>query len=59
MTIFSVFQEEVLNRLLCLDVLQESLSLCVKSLHGRTLERMKWGAKPSELRVAPLTGSVN
>ena len=34
--------------------------MCVKTLHGRILQTMKWGAKPSELRRQPLTaGSVN
>ena len=59
-TTFSAFQEQVQHELLYLDVLQESLPMWVKNLHGRSLETMKRAAKPSELRVALMTaGSWN
>ena len=60
MTTFSAFQVQVQHELLYLNVLQESLHMWVESLNGRSLETMKWAAKPSELRVALLTaGSLN
>ena len=56
---FSAFHE-MQHELLYLDVLQESLPICVRNSQSRRREIMEWAAKSSELRVVPLTaGSLN